>query len=216
MKDERGNGWLGKSSEENIMILKITKLQWSPYHFTSGPKNVFMLNHKRPRLYMRVRWNLNFIRECTKINKIRSKLYLWKKIQIKMTQLVFVLSVFRSVLFWSHLEAVLSFFRFRVVLKNFNELPYGAWGASGSMCFSWVFLLTLYPEFAKFEGFGILPQNRGEIRDSKVCGGWGCQTTIRITGLREILGRDEGIREHYWGTSIEWDRNYTRRAIIKS
>ena len=59
-----------------------------------------------------------------KINKIRSKLYLLEnKFTIKMTQLVFVLSVLRSVRFWSHLETVLSCFTFRVVLKNFNELP---------------------------------------------------------------------------------------------
>ena len=142
-KDKRTEGWLGKTNEEKIMMLKITKLislQWSPYHFISGPKNVFMVNHKRPKLHMWVRWNLNFIKECTKRNKMRSKLYPWKKkIKIKMTQLVFVLCVLRSVLFWSHLEAVLSCFRFRVVLKNFNELPYRAWGACGSMCFSWVF-----------------------------------------------------------------------------
>ena len=59
-----------------------------------------------------------------KINKIRSKLYLLEnKFTIKMTQLVFVLCVLRSVRFWSHLKAVLSCFTFRVVLKNFNELP---------------------------------------------------------------------------------------------
>ena len=83
---------------------------------------------------MRVRWNLNFIRECIKINKKRSKLNFWKKkFTIKMTRLLFVLCALRSVLFWSHLEAVLSCFRFRVVLKNFNELLYRAWGACGSM-----------------------------------------------------------------------------------
>ena len=101
-KDKRREGWLGKTNEK-IMVLKITKLislQWSPYHFISGPKNVLMVNHKRPRLHMWVRWNLNFIKECTKRNKMRSKLYPWKKkFTIKMTQLVFVLCVLRSVRF---------------------------------------------------------------------------------------------------------------------
>ena len=43
-----------------------------------------------------------------------------------MTQLVFVLCALRSVLFWSHLEAVLSCFRFKLYLKistNFHIEP---------------------------------------------------------------------------------------------
>ena len=37
------------------------------------------------RLYMGVRWDLNFIGECIKINKIRSKLHFFLKFAIKKT-----------------------------------------------------------------------------------------------------------------------------------
>lgn len=100
-KDKRREGWLGKTNEK-IMVLKITKLislQWSPYHFISGPKNVSMVNHKRPRLHMWVRWNLNFIKECTKRNKMRSKLYPWKKNHNKNDSACVCVCVLRSVRF---------------------------------------------------------------------------------------------------------------------
>ena len=181
-----------------LKISKLISLQWSPYHFISGPKNVFMVNHSRPRLYMRVRWNLNFIRECMKINKIRSKLYLLEnKFTIKMTQLVFVLCVLRSVRFWSHLKAVLSCFTFRVVLKNFNELPCSL----GSL---WFNLLQLSRVSIVVSGICQI----WKIRDWKYAGDEGVKPPSGF--------RDEGIEKHYWGTSIEWDRNNRRRAIKKS
>ena len=47
-------------------------------------------------------------------------------------------------------------------------------------------------------GFGIVKQNRVEIRDWKYAKDVGCQ----IKGLSEIWGRDYEIEEPYWGSSI--------------
>lgn len=41
-----------------------------------------LIYHRQPRLYIGVRWNLNFIRDCMKVNKIRSKLHSLKKFAI--------------------------------------------------------------------------------------------------------------------------------------
>ena len=51
-------------------------------------------------------------------------------------------------------------------------------------------------------GPGILKQNAGEILDSKVCVRVRmAKITLGITGLPEVLGRDYGIEEPYWGPS---------------
>ena len=47
-------------------------------------------------------------------------------------------------------------------------------------------------------GFGIVKQNRVEIRDWKNARDVGCQ----IKGLSEIWGRDYEIKEPFWGSSI--------------
>ena len=57
------------------------------------------------------RWNLNFIRKCMKINKIRSKLQFLKEFATKMTQLVFVFCVYCLFTFgviWTPFYRVLS------------------------------------------------------------------------------------------------------------
>lgn len=53
-----------------------------------------LIYHRQPRLYIGVRWNLNFIRDCMKVNKIRSKLHSLKKFAIlKNDSTFFVLCV---------------------------------------------------------------------------------------------------------------------------
>ena len=48
----------------------------------------------------------------------------------------------------------------------------------------------------------MLKQNAGEILDSKVCVRVRmAKITLGITGLPEVLGRDYGIEEPYWGPS---------------
>ena len=48
---------------------------------------------------MGVRWNLNFVRECMKINKYDLNHMFWKTSAIKMTHLVFLFCVLPSVRF---------------------------------------------------------------------------------------------------------------------
>ena len=52
-------------------------------------------------------------------------------------------------------------------------------------------------------GIQNLKAKSARVSGLKVCQGGGIpKTTLGITGLQEILGRDYGIEEPYWGPSI--------------
>ena len=66
-------------------------------------------------------WDFEYIRECMKINKIRSKFHFFKRIEIKMTPCVFVLFFYGLFTSWAIWKQFYGRLRFWVVLTIRNK-----------------------------------------------------------------------------------------------
>ena len=63
------------------------------------------------------------------------------------------------------------------------------------------FFVFLLESPVGFSGFGIIKQDRARIGIESMPVRWDAKNNPGVTGLHEMLGRDYGIEELYWGPS---------------